>query len=69
MRYSIIGREHGSNHDVELAQCENNPRPIYEALLAKTLTIKSELAGKRRRTKIAKYSYLRIVDHGARGDA
>jgi hypothetical protein len=64
-RYSIIVREHGSDHDVELMQVNSNPDAIVAGLRAKSLTLKRTVfeAGKRH-VKIPKYSYVRVVDHG-----
>jgi hypothetical protein len=65
-RYSIIVREHGSDHDVELMQVNNNPDAIVAGLRAKSLTFKRTIfeAGKRH-VKIPKYSYVRVVDRGS----
>jgi len=57
-RFSIWVREHGSNHDVELCQLETNPQQTVAALYAKRLKI-----GKGK--SIAKYDYIRVVDHHA----
>jgi hypothetical protein len=65
-RYSIIVREHGSDHDVELMQVNSNPDAIVAGLRAKSLTIKRTVfqAGARQ-VKIPKYAYVHVVDHGA----
>lgn len=66
MRYSIIVREHGSDHDVELMQVNSNPSAIVAGLQKKTLTISQSIfrAGKRS-AKIPKYTFVRVVDHEA----
>jgi hypothetical protein len=64
-RYSIWGREYGSDHDVELAQVDGNPQPVLDGLAAKTLIVKhSILDSSKRQSKIRKYSWLRIIDNG-----
>jgi hypothetical protein len=65
-RYTIVVREHGSDHDVELMQVNSNPDAIVAGLRAKTLTLKRTIfqAGKRQ-VKIPKYSYVRVIDHQA----
>ncbi|QOG21361.1 hypothetical protein [Bradyrhizobium sp. SEMIA] len=62
-RYSIWVREIGSDHDVELMQCDGNPQVLVEGLYAKHLTVKTETS--RKKTKISKYSWVRIVDNRA----
>jgi hypothetical protein len=65
-RYSIVVREHGSNHDVELMQVNSNPDAIVAGLRAKTLRIsRSIFEPGKRVVKIPKYSYVRVVDHEA----
>ncbi|MET3995015.1 hypothetical protein ABID65_006681 [Bradyrhizobium sp. S3.9.2] len=67
-RYSIWGREYGSDHDVELAQCDSNPEAVRRGLELKMLTIKHGLFVRGRRTsKVRKYVYLRIVDNAHDG--
>lgn len=63
-RYSIIVREHGSDHDIELMQVNSNPDAIVAGLRAKSLTLKRTIfeAGKRH-VKIPKYSNVRVIDH------
>lgn len=64
-RYSIWGREYGSDHDVELAQVDGNPQPVLDGLAAKVLTINhSIVTSSKRKSKIRKYSWLRIEDNG-----
>lgn len=63
-RYSIWGREHGSDHDVELAQVDSNPEQTRIAYAAKTLTIKHSIIDtKKKKSTIAKYTWLRIVEN------
>lgn len=62
-RYSIWGREYGADHDVELAQVDSNPQPVLDGLVTKTLTIRPSLTGPRKKSKIRKYTWLRIVDN------
>lgn len=64
-RYSIWGREYGADHDVELAQVDGNPQPVLDAYAGKTLTINhSIMESKKRKSKIRKFTWLRIVDNG-----
>jgi hypothetical protein len=65
-RYSIMVREYGSDHDVELMRVDSNPQAIVEGLRNKTLTIKRSIfeAGKRQ-VKIPKYSFIQVIDHAA----
>jgi hypothetical protein len=64
-RFSILVREHGSDHDVLLMEVNSNPNAIVAGLRAKSLTLKRTVfeAGKRH-VKIPKYSYVRVIDHG-----
>jgi hypothetical protein len=64
-RWSIWVREHGSDHDVELMQVDGNPEPIATQLRDKTLKISKSIfeAGKRK-SKIPKYDWVRVVDNG-----
>jgi hypothetical protein len=55
-RYSIIVREFGSKHEVELLQVNSNPEAIAFVLETK------------REHHINKYSSVRIVDHGPPAD-
>ena len=55
-RFSIWVREHGSDHDVELCQVENDPKPTVKALHEKQLKLGN---GK----KISKYSFVRVVEN------
>lgn len=61
-RYSIWVREIDSDHDVELMQMDGDPADVVSALRQKTLTMKS-LAGAKRKTQVAKYSWVRVVDN------
>jgi hypothetical protein len=64
-RWSIMVVEYGSNHEVELCQLDGDTAPVIAGLRAKTLHV--GLSGKRRLTKIPKYSGIRVVDN-RRGD-
>ena len=55
-RFSIWVREHGSDHDVELCQVENDPMPTVHALHEKRLKL-----GKGK--KIPQYDFVRWVDN------
>jgi hypothetical protein len=58
-RYSIIVREDGSDHEVELCQVGCNPEKIAEAVGKKMLRTSS--MGRSYRTQ--KYNWIRIVDN------
>lgn len=60
-RYSIWVREIGNDHDVELMQCDSNPQALADGLYAKHLTIKTDTS--RKKTKVGRYSWVRIVDN------
>lgn len=62
-RYSIWVREYGSDHDVELMQVDSNPRAITTGLHQKMLTINTGTMGRHKKTKLAKYTYVRVVDN------
>lgn len=62
-RYSIWGTEHGSDHEVELAQVDSNPQGVMDAFLGKTLIVKPTVNGPKKRTKIRKYAWLRIEEN------
>lgn len=62
-RFSIWGREYGSDHDVELIQVDSNPQPVVDGLAGKVLSIKPDMLGRGKKTKIRKYTWLRIVDN------
>jgi hypothetical protein len=62
-RYSIMVREHGSDHDVELMQVESNPQAIVAGLHEKTLTAKSSMFRGGRTAKIPKYTFIQIIDN------
>lgn len=61
-RYSIWVREYGSDHDVELMQVDSNPQAITTGLHAKTLNTTTG-KGARKKTKMAKYTYIYVVDN------
>lgn len=63
-RYSIWGTEHGSDHEVELAQVDSNPQPVMDGFAEMTLTVKPSIMGPKKRTKIRKFTWLRIVENG-----
>jgi hypothetical protein len=64
-RYDIFVKENGSNHEVLLMSVGSNPNAIVQGLYKKKLTIRHSIFEKGRRTsKISKYDYVRIVDHG-----
>jgi hypothetical protein len=56
-RYSVWGKEYGSDHDVELIQVDGNPQCVLDGLAAKTLAIK------KKQSKLRRYSGLRIVEN------
>jgi hypothetical protein len=63
-RYSIVVREYGSDHNVELMQVDSNPQAVVAGLHKKTLTIrKSILDPGKRATKIPKYTFVGIVEN------
>jgi hypothetical protein len=66
-RYSIWGREWGSDHDVEIIQVNANPEDMRKALGLKTLKVKHSNAPGAKTGKVARYSYLRIVENDACG--
>jgi hypothetical protein len=64
MKYSIIVREHDSDHDVELLQVNGNPEAIVKALRGKKLTMRASIfKSGPRRFQIPKYSQIRIVEN------
>lgn len=64
-RWSIWGTEYGSDHEVELAQVDGNPQPVLDAFAAKTIALSNTVTSKaRKRSKIRKFTWLRIVDNG-----
>jgi hypothetical protein len=63
-RFSIWGREYGSDHDVELAQVDGNPQAVIDGYVKMTLTLKPSIFDiKKKKTKIRKYTWLRIVEN------
>jgi hypothetical protein len=62
-RYSIWGREYGADHDVEIVQVNANPRAVVDALINKTLSVNYSNFPGGKKTKVRKYTYLRIVDN------
>ena len=64
-RWSIMGTEYGSDHEVELAQVDSNPQPVLDAFASKTISLSSTVTSKaKKKSKIRKYTWLRIVDNG-----
>ena len=59
-RFTIMVQEYGSEREVELCQLDGDPAPTVAGLKAKTLMIDNGLS--RRRTKIPKYTNIRVVD-------
>jgi hypothetical protein len=64
-RYSIWGREYGSDRDVEILQVNANPEAMRTALGKKMLKIEHSmyLSKGRRTSTVPKYSWLRIVEN------
>lgn len=62
-RFSIMIQEYGADREVELCQLDGDPAQTVLGLKAKTLTVGKP--GARRRTKIPKYTNVRVVDNGA----
>jgi hypothetical protein len=62
-RFSIWGREYGADHDVEIVQVNSNPRVVVDALMMKTLKISSSAFGGGKKSKVRKYTYLRIEEN------
>jgi hypothetical protein len=63
-RFSIWGREYGSDHDVEIVQVGTNPRAVVDALINKKLSVNHSAIPGGKKSKVRKYTYLRIVDNG-----
>lgn len=64
-RYSIMVIEYGADHEIELCQTDTNPQMVVEGAQQKTLMV-YKAKDARRRSKICKYSSIRIVDREAR---
>jgi hypothetical protein len=62
-RYSIWGREWGADHDVEIVSVNSNPEAMRKALGMKTLMVNRSILPGGKKSKTAKYSYLRIVEN------
>ncbi|WP_340667923.1 hypothetical protein [Bradyrhizobium ottawaense] len=62
-RYSIWVREIGSDHDVELMQCDSNPQALKAAAWGKRISTAE--VGKRSRKKLtqSRYVTVRIIDN------
>jgi hypothetical protein len=63
-RFSILIQEYGSDREVELCQVDSNPQNAVAGLRAKTLTVHGK-GNTRRRSKIPKYTSVRVVDNQA----
>lgn len=62
-RFSIMVMEYGADREVELCQVDGNPQPTVDGLKLKTLMVHTGKPGTRRRTRIQKYTNIRVVDH------
>ena len=63
-RFSVMVQKYGSDREIELCQLDGDPEPTVKGLEAKTLMVHTG-DGSRRRTKIPKYTNIRVVDHQA----
>jgi hypothetical protein len=57
-------QEYGSDREVELCQLDGNPDPTVAGIKSKTLMVHPGGTA-RRRTKIPKYTNVRVIDHQA----
>jgi hypothetical protein len=66
-RFSVMVHECGADREVELCQLDGDPAPTVAGLKQKTLMVHTGKGGgkARRRTKIPKYTNIRVVDNGA----
>jgi hypothetical protein len=64
-RFSIMVLEYGAEREVELCQLDGDTEPTILGLKAKTLMVHTGKPGTRRRTRIPKYTNIRVVDHQA----
>jgi hypothetical protein len=63
-RYSIVVRERGSDHSVELMQVDSNPQALVEGLRKKTLTIRHSIFERGKRTsKVPQYTYVGVIEN------
>lgn len=62
-RYSIWGREYGADHDVEIVQVNSNPRVMVDALMQKTLSVNHSAFPGGKKSKVRKYTWLRIEEN------
>jgi hypothetical protein len=62
-RYSVMVMEYGADREVELCQIDGDPAQTIAGLKTKTLMTYNGLSG--RRTRIPKYSMIRVIDHQA----
>jgi hypothetical protein len=58
-RYSIMVRETGSDHEVELCQVDRNPKDVADAVAKKMLRQRNG----DRQFCVQKYDWIRIIDH------
>jgi hypothetical protein len=64
-RYTIMVKEHGSDHEVALMECGTNPAALVDGLRKKSLTMRRSIFEPGKRVvKIPKYTSIRVVDHG-----
>ena len=62
-RYSIWGRQYGADYDTEIVQVDSGPQAVLDGLMQKTLTISNSAFKSGKKSKIRKYSWLRIVEN------
>lgn len=62
-RFSVMVQEYGAEREVELCQLDGDLAPTVAGLGAKTLMVHT--GSSRRRTRIPKYTNVRVVDHQA----
>jgi len=60
-RYTIMVQEYGSNREVELCGVDSNPQAVVDGLRKKTLTV--NLSSVYKRTKIPKYTQVRVIQN------
>ena len=61
-RFSIMVTEYGADREIELCQLDGNPEPTIAGLKAKTLMVHAVGSSSRRRTRIPKYTNIRVLD-------
>lgn len=62
-RFSVMVTEYGAEKEVELCQIDSNPQHTVAGLEEKTLMVRKN--GNLRRTRMPKYSNIRVIDHQA----